>query len=143
MERCVDDTLIHDVDLEEHWWRAINFIELCARAGIVLNPEKFQFAQSTVNFAGFRITKESVEPLPKYLDAIRGFPTPKSITDIRSWFGLVNQVSHYSQLRDMMSPFRKFLSPKEKFIWTEELDGIFEESKAQILEAIHEVCEDL
>ncbi len=138
MERCVDDTLIHDVDLEEHWWRAINFIELCARAGIVLNPEKFQFAQSTVNFAGFRITKESVEPLPKYLDAIRGFPTPKSITDIRSWFGLVNQVSHYSQLRDMMSPFRKFLSPKEKFIWTEELDGIFEESKAQILEAIRE-----
>jgi hypothetical protein len=60
MERCVDDTLIHDVDLEEHWWRAINFIELCARSGIVLNPEKFQFAQSTVNFAGFRITKESV-----------------------------------------------------------------------------------
>ena len=131
MERCVDDTLIHDVNLEEHWWRAINFIELCARAGIVLNPEKFQFAQSTVNFAGFRITKESVEPLPKYLDAIRGFPTPKNTTDIRSWFGLVNQVSHYSQLRDMMTPFRKFLSPKEKFIWTEELDGIFEESKLQ------------
>ena len=138
IERCVDGTLIHDVDLEEHWWRAINFIELCGRTGIVLNPEKFQFAQSTVNFAGFRITKESVEPLPKYLNAIRGFPTPKSTTDIRRWFGLVNQVSHYSQLRDMMSPFRKFLSPKEKFIWTEELDSIFEELKARILEAIRE-----
>ena len=94
--------------------------------------------QSTVNFAGFRITKESVEPLSKYLNAIRGFPTPKSTTVIRSWFGLVNQVSHYSQLRDMMSPFRKFLNPKEKFTWTEELDSIFEESKARILEAICE-----
>ena len=138
IERCVDDTLMHDAELEEHWWRAINFIELCGRAGIVLNPEKFQFAQSTVNFAGFRITKDSVEPLPKYLDAIRGFPTPKNTTDIRSWFGLVNQVSHYAQLRDMMTPFRKFLSPKEKFVWTEELDSIFEESKSQILEAIRE-----
>ena len=138
IERCVDDTLIHDAELEEHWWRAINFIELCARAGIVLNPEKFQFSQSTVNFAGFRITKDSVEPLPKYLDAISGFPTPKSLTDIKSWFGLVNQVSHYAQLRDMLSPFRKFLSPKEEFIWTEELDSIFEETKVKIVEAIRE-----
>ena len=38
----------------------------------------------------------------------------------------------------MMSPFRKFLSPKEKFIWNDELDAIFEESKARILEAIRE-----
>jgi len=79
-----------------------------------------------------------VEPIPKYLDAIRGFPTPKNNTDIRSWFGLVNQVSHYAQLRDMMTPFRKFLSPKEKFVWTDELDSIFKKSKAQILEAIRE-----
>ena len=66
-----------------------------------------------MDFAGFRIKADSVEPLPKYLDAIREFPTPASLTDIRSWFGLVNQVSHYAQLRDMMEPFRKFLSPKE------------------------------
>lgn len=138
MERCVDDTLLHDTELEEHWWRAISFIELCGRAGIVLNPEKFQFAESTVKFAGFKITKDSVEPLPKYLDAIRGFPTPKNIKDIKSWFGLVTQVSHYAQLRDMMSPFRKFLSPKEQFIWTDELDDIFQQSKMRIVEAIRE-----
>ena len=137
-ERCVDDTLQHDVDLEEHWWRVIEYVDLCGRSGIVLNPEKFQFSQPAVNFAGFKITKDSVEPLPKYLDAIAGFPTPKSTTDIRSWFGLINQVSHYGQLRDMMAPFRKFLSPKEKFVWTEELDSAFESSKSQILDAIRE-----
>ena len=140
LERCVDDSLIHDdeKDLEAHWWRTIEYIDLCGRSGIVLNPEKFQFSQSTVDFAGFRITKDTVEPLPKYLDAIREFPTPKNITDIRSWFGLVNQVSHYSQLRDMMVPFRRFLSPKEKFEWNSELDAIFEDSKAKILDAIRE-----
>jgi len=86
MERCVDDSLNHDneEDLEGHWWRVIEYIGLCGRAGIVLNPEKLQFSQTTVNFAGFRITKDSVEPLPKYLDAIREFPTPKNITDVRS-----------------------------------------------------------
>ena len=46
----------------------------------------------TADFAGFHITENSIEPLPKYLDAIRSFPTPKSTKDIRSWFGLVNQL---------------------------------------------------
>ena len=79
-----------------------------------------------------------MEPLPKYLDAIRGFPTPVNTRDIQSWFGLVNQVSHYAQLREMMDPFRKFLSPKEKFVWDDQLDALFEQSKAKIIEAIKE-----
>ena len=138
--RCVDDSLLHDSDkcIEEHWWRVIEFLEVTGKAGIVLNPEKFQFSEKSVDFAGFRITESTVEPLPKYLDAIREYPTPKIITDIRSWFGLVNQVSFYSQLRELMEPFRKFLSPKVKFEWTDELDQLFIKSKHEIVEAIKE-----
>ena len=54
----------------------------------------FQFAQKNIDFAGFQITDNDVQPLPKYLESIRSFPKPKSIADIRAWFGLVNQVSH-------------------------------------------------
>ena len=133
--RCVDDSLLHDNNLEEHWRRVIEFLEVCGNAGVVLNPDKLQFAQMTVDFAGFRITEDTVEPLPKYLDAIREYPTPNNI---RSWFGLVNQVSHYAQLRDLMEPFRKFLSPKVKFEWSEELDALFKKSKNQIVDAIKE-----
>ena len=138
MERCVDDSLLHDKDheVENHWWRVIDYLELCGKSGIVLNPEKFQFSESTVDFAGFRIAADTVEPLPKYLDSIRGFPTPRNISDIRSWFGLVHQVAHYAKLRDMLEPFRKFLSPKVRFEWSAELDKIFEESKSRIVEAI-------
>ena len=138
LERCVDDNLLHDDVLKDHWWRAIDFIELCGKAGVILNPEKFQFAEMDAKFAGFRITEDSVEPLPKYLNAIRGFPTPKNNTDIKSWFGLVNQVSHYAQLRDLMEPFRQFLSPKVKFTWNDELAAVFNESKTRIIDAIKE-----
>jgi hypothetical protein len=37
-----------------------------------------------------------------------------------------------------MEPFRKFLSPKVKFEWSEELDALFKKSKNQIVEAIKE-----
>ena len=134
----MDDSLLHDDDdkLREHWWRVIEFLEVAGNAGVVLNSDKFQFAQETVDFAGFRITANTVEPLPKYLNAIREYPTPTNITDIRSFFGLVNQVSHYAQLRDLMEPFRKFLSPKVNFEWNKDLNDIFEKSKLQMIEAI-------
>ena len=138
--RIVDDCCLHDpaASLEEHWWRVINFLETTGKAGIVLNEEKLQFSQRTVDFAGFRVTDNSVEPLPKYIDAIRNYPTPQNATDIRSWFGLVNQVAHYSQLNTLMEPFRCFLSPKTKFKWDDTLDSIFEKSKECIIDAIKE-----
>ena len=124
--------------MEHHWWRVIEFLELVGNAGIVLNPKKFQFCQKCVDFAGFRISDSSIEPLPKYLDAIKGFPVPKSITDIRSWFGLVHQASHYAQLRDIMVPFKDFLSPKVKFYWNAELQEQFTRSQELIVQAICE-----
>ena len=95
---------------------------IAVKTGVVLNLEKLQFSKN-IDFAGFRINANTVEPLPKDLDAIREYPTPVNIT-VRSFFGLVNQVSHYAQLRDLMEPLRKFLSPKVKFEWNADLEEI-------------------
>ena len=127
-ERCVDDTIHYDTDLQTHWWRTIDFLIRAGQAGIILNAEKFHFAQRIVDFAGFRISDETIEPLPKYMDAIRDFPTPTSTTDIRSWFGLVNQVANYAQLRDIMAPFKPFFSPRWRFEWTPEHERASKES---------------
>ena len=140
-ERCVDDTVIYDDNLADHWWRTIEFLTIVGQAGIVLNPDKFQFAQQTVDFAGFRISPSTVEPLPKYLQAIQNFPTPANVSDIRSWFGLVNQVAHYAQLRNLLAPFKPFLSPKHKFEWSDELNEAFERSKHAIVDAIRQGVE--
>ena len=53
-ERLMNDTLHYDTDLEEHWWRAIEFLDTVGRSGIVLNPKKFQFCQRKVDFVGFQ-----------------------------------------------------------------------------------------
>ena len=134
--KCVDDTVLWDDDLETHWWRMIDYLELMGREGIVLNPSKFQFASKHIEFAGFEITADDVRPLPKYLDAINCFPRPKNISDVRAWFGLVNQVSHYGKLVDIMAPFKCLLSPKTPFCWTKELDEAFSRSKGELIAAI-------
>ena len=130
-----------DDSLETHWWRIIDFVELCGRNGIVLNFNKFQFAQREVTFAGFRITETEVKPLEKYIKAILDFPTPTRTADIRSWFGLVHQVAHYNKLINMLEPFKPFLSPKTKFTWNDELNRTFEASKIEIVNAIKQGVE--
>ena len=139
-ERCVDDTCHYDDvnNLEGHWWRTIDLLSTCGAAGIVFNPDKFQFAQMEVDFAGFKVTEDKILPLAKYIEAIRSFPTPTSTTDIRSWFGLINQVANYAQLRDTLELFRPFLSPRHPFSWTPILNKAFEESKEIIIQAIQE-----
>lgn len=140
-ERCVDDTVHYDQTLEAHWWRTIDLLTRLGQSGIVLNPGKFQFAERSVDFAGFRVSDSTIEPLPKYLDAIRDFPSPSSTTDIRSWFGLVNQVSNYAQLRDTMAPFKPFLSPRRAFSWSPELESAFITSKDAIIKSIRQGVE--
>ena len=107
----------------------------------MLNPDKFQFAERNVDFAGLRISDFSIEPLPKYLDAIRDFPSPTSTADIRSWFGLVNQVTNYAQLRGIMEPFKPFLSPRCKFSWSPALEETFQLSREAIILVIRQGVE--
>ena len=129
----------YDSDLQTHWWGTIDFLISVGQAGIVVNAEKFYFAGRIVDFEGFRISDETIEPLPICMEAIRDFPTPTSTTDIRSWFGLANQVANCAQLRDSMAPFKPFISPRCQFEWTPELERAFQAYKSIIVEIRHGV----
>ena len=131
-ERCVDDTIFYDTELENHWWRTIPYP---CRMGWH-RSQSWQVSicwKQTVDFAGFRISESTVELLPKYITAIRDFPKPQSIRYTRSWFGLFNQVANYAQLGDLLQPFQPFLSPERKFEWSDNLDEAFLTSKKAII----------
>lgn len=134
--KCVDDTLLWSDSIEHSFFQACKWLETCGNNGIILNPDKFVFAQDTVEFAGFEITPDSVRPCSRYLEAILDFPSPKNITDMRSWFGLVNQVSYAFSMTDRMQAFRQLLKPGTPFYWDDTLERLFQESKAVIISEI-------
>ena len=49
-------------------------------------PMKFAFAQEEVEFAGIVISNVGIKPTKRYIQAIKTFPTPRNIHDVRSWF---------------------------------------------------------
>lgn len=134
--KCIDDALMWSDTVEESFYQAAHWLETCGRNGITLNPEKFKFCEEEVEFAGFSVTMDSVRPCMKYLRAIQEFPTPQNITDIRSWFGLVNQVSYAFSMADCMLPFRELLKAGNTFTWNESLEEAFRKSKKVIINEI-------
>ena len=119
--KCIDDTILWDSDIAESFWHTVEYIALCASNGVVFNPKKFHFAQKEVEFAGFSITEQGIKPSKSTLEAILNFPKPANITDARSWFGLVNQVSYNISSSDMMQPIRDLLKPGHWY-WDKTLD---------------------
>ncbi|XP_045101329.1 uncharacterized protein LOC123498232 [Portunus trituberculatus] len=91
--KCVDDTLLHDESVAEAFWHTYGFLQKCHDNGVTLRPDKFSFCKRNVTFAGYVLGWEDYQPSHDLIKSIADFtmPASPSLTDIRSWFGLVNQ----------------------------------------------------
>ena len=122
--------------LKTAFFRVCGMLSHCAKSGMVFSASKFVFGAKEVEYVGFLVGEDSIQPTPKYLQNILSFPTPKNISDIRSWFGLVNQVAYAFSKGTIMAPFRELLKPDVKFEWTADLDEAFEKSKVEIVRLV-------
>ena len=119
--RRYTDTILEDCPSPITWsdtvegafHRICSMLSHCNENGLVFNPNKFRFARREVDFT-----------------------TPSNISEVRLWYGFVNQVTYFFYKTVIMSPFRHLLSPNSAFEWTDELDEAFAASKEKIIELI-------
>ena len=102
----------------------------------MFNSDKFQFCQDVLRFAGLEVTEKGVRPAKDFLDAILHLPPPNNISDVRAFFGMVNQVSYAFSMSSIMEPFRHLLKPGNAFVWSPLLRECFEETKKNIVAAV-------
>ena len=138
MKRCVDDSLLYCRNLEEHFHQVTKYLTLMGENGILQNPEKFVFGKKEIEWAGFLITSNSVRPLTKHTKAIRSFPTPQNITDMRSFMALLQQVAYCYAISPKVARLRHLLKPAEPWLWDQETNDVFEEARVIIAEKVEE-----
>ena len=131
-QKIVDDCCSYDWKVDKHFFHICDFLTITARNGIIQNPAKFVFCRREVEFCGFRIRNDGVMPSEHTIEAIKNFPRPKNLTDIRSLFGLVEQVSFCFAKSKYMEPFRDLLKSKDSFQWTQDLQNVFNASTYEI-----------
>ena len=132
--KVVDDILMYDEDYPTHLRRIYDMLARCRANGITLNREKFVVAAPRVNFCGYQLSDEGISADPEKVTAIRDFPTPTNLTDLRSFMGLVNQLAEFTpDIAATAQPLRPLMSPKRAFLWTPDHDEAFRQVKAALL----------
>ncbi|KAG0726007.1 Transposon Ty3-I Gag-Pol polyprotein [Chionoecetes opilio] len=134
--KCVDDTLLHDSSVSDAFWHTYNFLQRCMESGVTLRPDKFRFCRRSVTFAGYLLGWEGYQPSRDLVNSITDFkmPAQPTLTDVRSWFGLVNQVAPFLAVAPVMEPFRELLKkPGGKAVyWDKQLETLFTSGKDTI-----------
>ena len=75
-EKIVDDIIQWSETMEQSFFRICSILSHCNMNGMMFSPDKFMFANETVEFAGFEITMDGIRRTDKYIEAIKNFPIP-------------------------------------------------------------------
>ena len=128
--KVMDDFLLADSDHKEHMRRIYDVLVRCRQHGITLNADKFFCAMPSAKFVGYVLSQEGKTPSEEKVNAIKDFPTPANITDLRSFMGLVNQLGSFSkEIAELSKPLRPLLSTKQPFMWTADHQSAFDKLK--------------
>lgn len=126
--------LLYGDCLTTHIKQIRDLLQLCRKHNITLGKAKFQLAGSKTNFAGYIIKPGGVAADPKKLEKITQFPQPTNLTDLRSFLGLVNQLSDVSSdIAATAAPFRPLLQKSSPFIWTSNHETAFRNTKRALV----------
>ena len=128
-----DDSLIFGKTKEEHNARLHAVLRKLQSEGLTLNQKKCKFHQTRIEFLGHIIDGNGVSQDPKKTEAIQKMKAPSSITELRRFMGMVNQLNKFSpRIADLSQPLRELLSPRKAWVWTGNQEEAFVKVKNEI-----------
>ena len=86
----LDDIIIFSKNPDDHITRLEGVFEKLAKAGLKLKPSKCKFFKPSLKYLGHIVSKDGIATDPHKIEAICNWPTPKMVTDVRSFTGFTN-----------------------------------------------------
>ena len=95
----LDDIIIFSKTPEEHIERLRGVFEKLLKAGLKLKPSKCEFFKNQISYLGHVVSAKGVATDPKKIEAVRNWPVPKTVTQVRSFLGFTNYYRRF--IKDM------------------------------------------
>ena len=128
--KVVDDIAAANITFRQNLLTTIRVLERCRKGGITLSPKKFKFAEEEIKFVGYIVGRNGIRADPEKLKAIREYPKPTNISELRSFDGMINHIGNFStELTEARGVIRELRSKKNIFSWNREHDEAFEAIK--------------
>ena len=136
VRKLVDDILIQAPDIETLQVCINGLLKRCKSNNFTLSRKKLEIGES-VEFAGQIVSHNGVQPNPTYLQGIRNFPTPTSISELRSFLGMINQLSAYHpEIARHTGVLQALLKKNTSFLWLKVQQTAFDKLKSDLLAAL-------
>ena len=131
----IDDILVASRgSYEEHKTIVYKILSILNKNNMAVKWGKCAFFKSDIELLGFKISGNRVRPLVGKADAIKNLPIPKNISELRSFFGSINQyVKFVPNLSTLSSPLRPLLNKKSVYKRDNDHSIAFENLKAEIV----------
>ena len=128
--RVVGDVIVFSATYDEHLKLVRHLFATANGHQVAINVPKIRFAQPEVNFGGFILNGNGFRPDLDLVKAIADYPTPKSITDLRSFCGLCQQIGHFSdKIARALVPLAPLLKSSYTWEWTALHDDAFRRAR--------------
>jgi len=124
----IDDLLIiTNGTYEDHMVKLDSVLTRLRDAGLKVNIKKSFFAQEKLEYLGYWITHEGIQPVAKKVHAITNIAAPKTKKELRRFIGLVNYYRDMWVRRShVLAPLALLTSKTTKWVWGEEQQMAFD-----------------
>ena len=121
-----DDIIIYGKTDKEHDENLLNFLEVCQKNNLMLNPDKMQFRLPKVSFFGHTWSDEALTVDLKKIEVVKKMEIPQDVKMMWSFLGLNNHLNQFSpHLAKLSDPLRQICRQKEEFWLTEACEDVF------------------
>ena len=86
----MDDVIVHGNTHDELIAHVSKFLQTCKEENLRLKISKSTFETQEVNFLGYKIKSGQYSPCPVKTAAIKDWPTPTNLKELRSFIGFCN-----------------------------------------------------
>ncbi len=132
----LNDIICHSRDFDTRLAHLQEIFDRLRAAGLKLSPKKCNLFQRQVEFLGHVISKDGVATDPQKTAAIREWPVPKSVTEVRSFLGLCSYYRRFIRgFADIARPLHRLTEKAAEFLWTEDCQQAMDQLKDALTSA--------
>ena len=134
----MDDVLVYSKNHEDHEQHLRQVLSLMREHKLRARVHKCRFLQEEVDYLGYIVGKGQVKVDPRKLEAIRNWPPPRDVHELRSFLGMANTLLRFTH---MFAAHAAILSDllqgkpgkKDKLPWTGEHQEAFDKLKELLM----------